>query len=71
MKGLEFCKVISISTSTIQRVPALCGFWDLKKTALQEIHFSGTVGGSEIRGSENHCIDKKFQKLKRNNNLMK
>ena len=28
----------------IQRVPALHGFWDLEKTALQKIHVSGTVG---------------------------
>ena len=28
----------------IQRVPALRGFWDLKKTALRKIRVSGTVG---------------------------
>ena len=31
---------------TIQRIPALRGFWDLKKTVLREIGISGTVGGS-------------------------
>ena len=29
---------------TIQRVPALFGFWDFKKTALCKIRVSGTVG---------------------------
>ena len=29
----------------MQRVPALCAFWDLEKTVLHEIHVSGTVGG--------------------------
>ena len=28
-----------------QRVPALSGFWDFKKTALRQIRISGTVGG--------------------------
>ena len=27
----------------VQRVPALRGFWDLKKTVLCKIHISGTV----------------------------
>ena len=27
----------------IQRVPALCAFWDLEKTVLHEIRVSGTV----------------------------
>ena len=31
--------------SSIQRVPTLRGFWDLKKTALHKIFVSGTVGG--------------------------
>ena len=29
----------------VQRFPALCGFWDLKKTMLRKIRISGTVEG--------------------------
>ena len=29
----------------VQRVPALCAFWDLEKTVLHEINVSGTVVG--------------------------
>ena len=31
--------------SYVQRVPALCPFWDLEKTVLHEIRDSGTVVG--------------------------
>ena len=31
------------TTNQIQRVPALCAFWDLEKTVLHETYVSGTV----------------------------
>ena len=34
----------SLGEKLIQRIPALRGFWDLKKTALREIRVSRTVG---------------------------
>ena len=59
----------SFPENKVQRVSALRGFWDLKKTALREIRVNRTVGdplltsksptcaykncGSGIRGSEN------------------
>ena len=46
----RFCKILwpsqniwTLLTRSIQRVPALRGFWDFRKTALRKIHFSGTV----------------------------
>ena len=37
--------VNSFCPEEVQRVPALRGFWDLKKPALRKIRVSGTVGG--------------------------
>ena len=37
--------VLTVSLTSVQRVPALRGFWDFKKTALRKIRASGTVGG--------------------------
>ena len=34
----------SYISQVLQRVPTLCGFWDLKKTMLREIRVNGTVG---------------------------
>ena len=39
----KITRIIFRFNLTIQRVPALCGFWDLTKTKLCEISVSGTV----------------------------
>ena len=39
----------------IQRVPAIRRFWDLKKTALREIHVSLTVGGPLLTQKSPTC----------------
>jgi hypothetical protein len=41
---------IILSYLKIQRLPALCRFWDLKKTALCKISVIGTVGGPLVHG---------------------
>ena len=34
---------MAVRLSDVQRVPALCAFWDLEKTVLHETRVSGTV----------------------------
>ena len=45
---------------SLQRVPALCGFWDLKKkTMLRKIRIIGTIGGPHTNAKIPHlCIHK-------------
>ena len=46
MHAPDLHRILSTAFSILhlQRVPALCGFWDLEKTELHEIRVSGTVG---------------------------
>ena len=44
-----------ITSKQVQRVPALLGFWDFKRTALRKICVSGTVGGPLITRKSPTC----------------
>ena len=46
---------ITLKPHDLQRVPALCGFWDLKKTVLCKIHVSGIVEGPLLTRKSPTC----------------
>ena len=50
-----FCWFADWDVRAVQRVPALRGFWDFKKTTLCEIRISGTVGGPLLMWKSPTC----------------